>query len=251
MQMYPVVTKQWYRQEWVTVAAFGLWGVLFLLFWLLGRLGLLIHPNYFPLAIISGFILLGIAIIQARRLANRQVVPLQHISLLPPNWMSWLLVITALIGLFVTPRPFNSDTAIHRGLGEGLIVTRNRPEAFRANIPPERRTLVDWVRTLDIYPEPDAYTGLPVDVEGFAVHPETFSEDFLTLARFVITCCAADAYPVGLAVKLPEPRSNFPADSWYRVKGRMITETINGQRQLTIQATELISIPQPANPFAT
>ncbi|AFY62495.1 TIGR03943 family protein [Synechococcus sp. PCC 6312] len=251
MQMFPVISKQWYRQEWVTVLALGLWGILFLVFWLWGRLGLLIHPNYFPLAIISGFILLGIAIAQARRLAKKQVMPLQHLSLLPPSWMSWLLVVTALIGLFITPRPFNSDTAVHRGLGDGLTVTRNKPQAFRANTPPEQRTLVDWVRTLDIYPEPDAYGGLPVDVEGFAVHPASFPDDTLTLARFVITCCAADAYPVGLAVKLPQPRAQYPADQWYRVKGRMITATLDGQRQLTIQAREIIPIPQPDNPFAT
>jgi uncharacterized repeat protein (TIGR03943 family) len=88
-----------------------------------------------------------------------------------------------------------------------------------------------------------------VKVQGFAVHPPDLPPEYLMISRFVITCCAADAYPVGLPVKLKENRATYPADSWFEVEGRMITENFKGKRQLTIEANSLKKIPKPANPY--
>lgn len=164
-------------------------------------------------------------------------------------WTLSILIVAAVVGLVITPRPFNSATAIHRGLEDGLTVTRNSPVAFRLNQRPEERTLIDWIRTLDVYPEPDAYRGLPARVEGFAVHSPQLPETYLTLTRFVITCCAADAYPVGLPVKLGRSRQAYPQDQWFRVEGRMTTETLNDRRQLVLVAETITPIPEPENPF--
>jgi uncharacterized repeat protein (TIGR03943 family) len=71
----------------------------------------------------------------------------------------------------------------------------------------------------------------------------------LLLSRFVLTCCAADAYPVGLPVKLKQDRQAYKPDTWLEVEGRMITETLNGKRQLTVEATSLKPIPEPKNPY--
>jgi uncharacterized repeat protein (TIGR03943 family) len=65
----------------------------------------------------------------------------------------------------------------------------------------------------------------------------------------VITCCAADAYPVGLPVKLNQSRKAYSADSWLEVEGQMATENIGGKRQLTIIASSLKPIPEPKNPY--
>ncbi|MBD0390743.1 MAG: TIGR03943 family protein, partial [Nostoc sp. C3-bin3] len=105
-------------------------------------------------------------------------------------------------------------------------------------------------RTLNVYPEPDAYTGKPVKVQGFAVHSSELPLEYLIISRFVITCCAADAYPVGLPVKLTQSRNAYPVDQWFEVEGKMNTETLNGKRQLIIEATgPLKKINTPANPY--
>jgi uncharacterized repeat protein (TIGR03943 family) len=236
---------------WLDVLALGAWGVLLLRYWLSGRLGLLIHPNYFWLAIAAGFALLLIAGLQAVKLLFTENVPgVRHITLFPPGWMSGVLLVAAIAGLVITPRPFNSDTAIQRGLTDAFTVTRSRPQSFRATMRPETRSLIDWVRTLDVYPEPDAYTGQKVNVQGFVVHTPNLPDQYLTLTRFVITCCAADAYPIGLPVKLSQSRQAYQQDRWYQVTGQMITETLDGKRQLVIQADSLRAIAEPANPFA-
>ncbi|MBW4620794.1 MAG: TIGR03943 family protein [Cyanosarcina radialis HA8281-LM2] len=244
------------------ILAIAAWGILFLKYWLTGKLALLIHPNYFGLVVVTGSVLLVMAAIQGiqlvrsrrQRASKKRAIPIdpaemQHITLFPPGWASALLLITAIVGLIITPQVFASQTAIDRGITESAISTRYQPKSFRSTIPPEARSLIDWVRTLNANPEPDAYTGQKARIQGFVIHAPELSGRYLLLSRFVLTCCAADAYPVGLPVKLDRDRQAYKPDTWLEVEGRMITETLNGKRQLTVEATALKPIPEPKNPY--
>lgn len=240
-------------QNWLDVLAIAAWGSLMLKYWLTGKLNLLIHPDYFWLVSTGGCSLLLVAILKAWQLLRqrrRAVAPMQHVSLLPPGFSSVLLLATAIVGLMFTPRVFASQTAIGRGVTDFLVATRSHPQAFRSSVKPEERSLVDWVRTLNVYPEPDAYTGQKVNVQGFVIHPPELPPEYLLLSRFVITCCAADAYPVGLPVKLTQNRSVYPPDTWLQVEGQMLTENLAGKRQLTIQTSSPPKkITEPQNPY--
>ncbi|GAB4226845.1 MAG: TIGR03943 family protein [Elainellaceae cyanobacterium] len=249
-----------YRLHWLLdVAALLTWGILLLKYWLTGKINVLLHPSYVWLAYSAGFALIGMGILKILQLRpksakERQALAasaaLQHFSLFPPGFGSAVLLLVALFGLQFTPQPFASDVALNRGITETLTLTRSQPQAFRTQISPEKRSLAEWVRTLNVYPEPDAYTGQKVNVEGFVIHQDSFPQSYLILARFVITCCAADVYPIGLPVKLPSgDRAGYPADSWLRVEGEMITETLDGKRQLVIQANSLEEIEAPENPY--
>ena len=83
------------------------------------------------------------------------------------------------------------------------------------------------------------------------MYPPNLPENYIWLGRFVLTCCAADAYPVGLPVLLPENtfRTIYPQDSWVEIEGQMITETLNNQRKLTIKANSIKRIQAPKNPY--
>lgn len=244
------------RQVWLDVAVLLAWGVLLLKYWLTGQINVLLHPDYVWLAIAGGIALVvmgsarlgqGIRAARARKLGTLSEMP--HISLFPSRWSSGLLLTAALIGLWFTPRPFSSQVALERGVTDTLTMTRSQPQAFRSSVSPEEKSLIDWVRTLNVYPEPDAYTGQPAKVDGFVIHPPEFPDNYLLISRFVITCCAADVYPVGLPVKLTEARSNYPPDAWFRVEGDMITETLAERRQLVINAKSLTAIEAPKNPY--
>lgn len=238
---------------WLDVLAISTWGILMLKYWLTGKLNVLIHPNYFWLVIVGGLGLIivgglkGWELFSRRRLPNSQ--PIQHITLFPPGVGSALLLTTAIIGLVFTPRVFASQTALQRDVSGFLGATRSQPQAFRSSKPPQARSLLDWVRILNVYPEPDAYTSQKVKVQGFVIHPPELPSQYLLLSRFVITCCAADAYPVGLPVKLTGDRLSYPPDTWLEIEGNMITDNLGGKRQLTIQASSLKKIPEPQNPY--
>ncbi|NES24685.1 MAG: TIGR03943 family protein [Symploca sp. SIO3E6] len=237
----------------------GVWGIVLLKYWQSGELNLLIHPNYFGLIVVTGFALLSIAAWKMLWLIKKwrqytsgksgTIPTAQHLSLFPPGWSSGLLLIIAILGLTIKPKVFASDTAIQRGITESATVTRLQPQAFKPLSKPEERSLIDWARTINVYPEPDTYTGQPVKVTGFVVHPPELPSKYLLISRFVITCCAADAYPVGLPVKLNVNKDKYPADSWIEVEGQMITENLEGERQLTIEASSVKKIDEPDNPY--
>ncbi len=241
------------RKSWLDVLAVIAWGILFIKYTIDGTLYILIHPSYFTLATVTGICLIIVGLLQGWRLYSSTSQPLevQHVNLLP-QWLTTMLLLgTAIAGLIITPRLFTSHTAIQRGVSpaEAVTVTRKQTQSFRSTIKPESKTLVDWVRTLNNYPEPDAYTGQKVNIKGFVLHPKELPNNYLTIARFVITCCAADAYPVALSVKFTGDRLTYTQDSWLQVKGKMITETLNGKRQLVILATELQPTSAPKNPY--
>lgn len=267
--------------EWLEGIAISTWGILLLKYWLTGELYILIHPNYFALSVTGGFALLGLGIWQlwqsfcqyknhvkfskspdklsnqlSNQLPNQSSQQLfvnpksQHTTLFPPNLSSILLLVTALIGLLTTPQVFASETALQKGLTESLPVTRLQTQNFRTATKPEKRSLVEWVRTLNAYPEPDAYNNQSVKVTGFVLHPPGLTDQYFWIARFILTCCAADAYPIGLPVKLATGNSSqYPRDTWIELTGNMITEELNGKRQLTILAKEIKPIPKPKNPY--
>ncbi|MCF4968796.1 TIGR03943 family putative permease subunit [Nostoc sp. CMAA1605] len=238
---------------WLDVLAIASWGILMLRYWVTGKLNLLIHPNFFGLVVVCGVALIVIAFLKAKELwqrRRREVTPnVQHVNFFAPGWGSSLLLISAIVGIIITPQVFASDKALQRGVTE-LTNSRVQPQAFRASTRPEERSLVDWVRTLSVYPEPDGYTGQKVKVQGFVIHPPDMGKEYIFLARFVLTCCAADAYPVGLPVKLSEGQERYTPDTWLEIEGKMVTETISGKRQLTIAASSLKKIPQPPNPYS-
>ena len=250
------------------ILALSAWGILFLKYWFTGQLMLLIHPNYFFLVLITGIIFLLLSVFKAwqlwrelRRRLSTSTSYGDHINLLPKGWSSSLLLIAATLGLLIKPVVLTSQVALQRGVRDSLPLTREQPQAFvRATSKPEERSLIEWVRTLNAYPEPDAYNGQQAKITGFVVHLPQLAENYIYLSRFILTCCAVDAYPVGISVKLPQPRSHYPPDSWLEVEGEMITEmlpnfaantaeTQTNNRQLVLKARSLKPIPTPKNPY--
>ena len=246
------------------------WGMLLLKYALSGQLQLLIHPNYFGLVTVTGVILV---LLGASRLwlsgqrwfrrprateANDSVT---HLTLLPLGVGSGLLVLTAMLGLAIPPTVFTSQMALQRGISNTLPATQLQATSFVSQIKPEDRSLVDWIRTLNSYPEPDAYRGQRANVQGFVVYTPDLPNNYLLISRFILTCCAVDVYPVGLPVKLAGDRQQYPQDSWLEIQGTMETETLPlyrqtgesrqaGKRQLVLVAETIQPIPTPADPYS-
>jgi len=252
---------------WLDVVAIFAWGLLLVKYWLTNELYLLIHPNYFLLVKITGITLLILSIFKTIEIIKQVKKPkgldqpmVEHLTLLPPGWSSGLLTVTAAIGLIISPQVLTSQTALQRGVSETLPVTRSQPQSFRLNSKPEERTLIEWIRTLNAYPEPDAYTGQKAKIQGFVIHLPQLPENYLLISRFVLTCCAVDAYPVGIPVKLNASRQTYPPDTWLEIEGEMATETLNvdantltettsGKRQLILVSKNIKEIPTPKNPY--
>lgn len=241
--------------------ALGTWSAMLLRYWLGGKLLLLLHPDYAWLSNTAAIVLLllvGLTLFKiVKQMSGRgqtrgsaSGIDAAHVTLMPPSISSALLLGVAVFGLIYTPQAFASETAMQRGISDTLTLTRAQPQRFVRAAPAEERTIIDWIRLVNVYPEPDAYAGDAVSVEGFVIYPEGWPQDYIMVSRFVLTCCAADAYPVGLPVKLTQSnRDAYPVDSWLRVGGEMTSETLDGRRQLVIGPANIEAIATPDNPY--
>ncbi|MBD2576371.1 TIGR03943 family protein [Oscillatoria sp. FACHB-1406] len=241
---------------WLDFLALAAWGALLIELWLTGELRLLIHPNYSSLVLGTGIVLLlmgGFKLLERfkpRRTSDSQTV--QHLTIFPPGVSTFLLLVAAIAGLLIPPKILASETALQRGVSAALPLTQTQTRTFRAAVKPEDRTIVDWVRTLNTYPEPDAYKDQPVKISGFVVQPADLPENYIYLCRFIITCCAVDASPVGLPIKLPQARDKYPPDRWLELKGKIIPEVLAGKRQVVVavdSADAIAEIPTPKDPY--
>jgi uncharacterized membrane protein YcgQ (UPF0703/DUF1980 family) len=84
----------------------------------------------------------------------------------------------------------------------------------------------------------DAFAGQHVRFVGIA-HAEG---EATTLVRFAITCCRADAAPVGLRL---DRRLPVAEGSWVQADGRLFV----GTRGLTLRVRQAHTVPAPADPF--
>ncbi|GGL50382.1 TIGR03943 family protein [Planomonospora parontospora subsp. antibiotica] len=96
--------------------------------------------------------------------------------------------------------------------------------------------------------EKKSLTGRRVRLTGFAVPSRKQGQWYL--ARMQLACCAADAFPLKVAVKgIPEP----PADTWVEVTGTWIPPKFekmpNGVVHPELSATGLVKIDAPAEPY--
>lgn len=60
--------------------------------------------------------------------------------------------------------------------------------------------------------------GKDVTMEGFVLKDESFPDDVIMVARYIVSCCMADAYPAGFPVKV-ENTKNFKDGQWISVTG--------------------------------
>jgi uncharacterized repeat protein (TIGR03943 family) len=226
----------WSRASGVSLS---LLGILLLNYRLQEKLILLIHRRYLLLATLAGGVLLLLGL-------YRILKPSQGST---SRWPTLLLIGVVGLGLVNTPRPLSSQTALNRGVDQTLRLQGlgSQPQAFRPKLDPAQRTLIEWIRTLEVNPDPVNYQGQPVQVKGFVI-ASTGSANQFTLAQFLIRCCAADAYPVGLPV-LWAHANQIPLDSWQEVKGWMAVMP-EDPGKVAIQAEHVTAINPPVNPYA-
>ena len=232
------------RRHWLSLRlplVLLLWGWVMVWSTVSGRLDLLLRAVYHPVVAIGGVLLMLIGALQMRVVLRGKAVRGQAAPLasqpLPRGWL--LVVVTAAALLLLPPRPSFNDLAASRPSA--------LPEAPRLAfvLPPEQRTLTEWVRLLRTQPDPSLHAGAPVSISGFVFqHPGETPQ----LARLMVRCCLADATPSGLPVQWPKD-FNPTTDTWLQIKGTMVEETINGEVRNAVKPIEITAIPRPARPL--
>lgn len=86
--------------------------------------------------------------------------------------------------------------------------------------------------------------GSSVSFEGFVDLRDGMPADEFMLSRFMVSCCAADA--IGISVRVVgAPPAKFKPDQWVRVEGTIYPVG----SQVVVDASNIVPIPQPENPY--
>ena len=207
-----------------------LWGWMVIWSVLSGRLDLLLRGVFHSLVGASGAVLLAAGLLLVIRHRRRREATRRP----------WL--ISAAVGclvLLIPPNPSFSDLASNRP--QGLPA----PAELAFVLPPEQRSLTEWVRLLRSQPDPQLVDGNPVNISGFVWRQP---EGPPLIARLTVRCCLADATPAGLAVAWPEgdePKAN----QWLAIQGRMTVAPRNGEATAVVVPTVIKPIPRPERPL--
>ena len=207
-----------------------LWGWMVLWSVLSGRLDLLLRGVFHSLVGASGVVLLVAGVLLLVRHRRRRDIA---------RWPWLVSAALGFMGVLIPPNPSFSDLASNRpqGLPE--------PEELAFVLPPEQRSLTEWVRLLRSQPDPQLVDGNPVNISGFVW---TQPDGPPLIARLTVRCCLADATPSGLAVAWPadaEPKAN----QWLAIQGRMTIGTRKGEPTAVVAPTLIKPIPRPERPL--
>jgi len=145
----------------------------------------------------------------------------------------------AVMILVLPPEPSFSDLASNRP--EGLP---QAPELAFV-LPPEQRTLTEWVRVLRSQADPNLVNGNPVNISGFVWRQPDAPP---LLARLTVRCCLADATPAGLPVAWPENNEPEP-DAWLAIRGQMEVRMLQGEATAVVVPDTIQAIPRPQRPL--
>jgi uncharacterized repeat protein (TIGR03943 family) len=202
-----------------------------------GRLDYYVHPRYLVFTVVMASIALALCVARAVMIVRRQAVAHDHDDEddedddPPPatQWQAALSALAVLVAIVVAagmivfpPATLSSATALQRDLTGGSTSAGGSSLSSAQTASTQafsKFTVLDWASLLHQTSDVSFYAGKPVAVDGFVTPSPTGGADVFYLTRFVITCCAVDAQPVGVPVYLPDWRSTYKSDEWLRLEG--------------------------------
>lgn len=193
-------------------------------------------------------------------------------------WLSWVAVILlfalGLVDLWAQVRPTPADTPMHTGWGIigicalplflGVLIP-SQPlglEAVNGTLSttvsvssstvitrdPAKRNILDWLRAFALQADKRAFDGVRAELSGFIYRDPDFPAGQFMLGRFVMSCCTADASPIGLPIYAPQA-SDLPEGQWVNLKGAFQTGEFRGTLTPILHADAVEPIDTPQNTY--
>ncbi|WP_103340862.1 TIGR03943 family putative permease subunit [Amycolatopsis sp. CA-126428] len=211
-----------------------------------------VKPAQQPWIIAGGavMVLLGAVAIVRDLVASRRVVPDEHAehdghahSARP----AWLLLVPVLAVFLVAPPALGADSVIRTEARVPASAAVADAAAFpplpAGNVVP--LTVNEFVSRAG-WDSAGTLTGRTVSLTGFVVH----TDGSTLLARLVISCCAADAFPVTVRLR-GGAADHLASDAWIQVTGEVVPGTATKDNSYTpdFTPTSTTPVPTPKDPY--
>jgi uncharacterized repeat protein (TIGR03943 family) len=166
----------------------------------------------------------------------------------PSSINLWIMLIPLLIGVLIPAKPLDSSAVSAKGIttSSGLISSQSSSQLFETES--EQRNVLDWIKLFFFEKDLDPFIGQQASVVGFVYHDQSLPQGQFLVSRFVLSCCAADGYAVGMIVESPQADS-FENDTWIKVSGPVDVVSYNGSPSPLIRAETIEVVPQPEQPY--
>jgi uncharacterized repeat protein (TIGR03943 family) len=152
------------------------------------------------------------------------------------------------LGFFVAPRPLESSIIQTKGIAIASPQSTSGVTFKPLEIQPEKMDILDWLQYFYTLSDPLILAGEQINLTGFVYRDSQLDESRFVLSRFVISCCAADAYAVGITVEWPGAL-DLLNDEWVEVQGTISIIGSGENKALEIKAESVDPISQPKQPY--
>lgn len=172
-----------------------------------------------------------------------------------------VFIIPLVIAFLVPPTTMNSTSASVRRLNidQNVSLTTDRdqpsgvqnssasePEPAADTIIVDSNNFIYWLG--ELYTNFNEYNGKKVDITGFVLKEESFTDNELVVARFIMICCAADVQVSGILCHY-EGASAFEPDTWVNVTGEITSVEYQGKKIPAIVADKIKQADRPRNEY--
>ncbi|MEK7153348.1 MAG: TIGR03943 family protein [Patescibacteria group bacterium] len=216
---------------------------------LTGKLTLYIHPRY----VIFTMVMSGLSLIII--MAGLWLHPYKRAFLRPKSLLSismGLVCLLLCVSLLVTkPSALTSSTASQRGINTGALDLASQSSIttqLPSNVDYSQFTVKEWASLLSQTTDPSFFEGKKTDITGF-ISPADNNPNVFFASRFILTCCAVDARPIGVPVYYPNWRAAYNTDQWVRVDGSFTQNPDKGTPLNVIKPSAITKVNQPDDPY--
>ena len=221
------------------------------------QLILYIHPRYIVFTVIMAALGLVLVVASFRRSPahdHDHDQPSPHGFRRAITVVGTVLTLTLAVALVVVPpTTLTTATAEQRVINSTQVGSGTRTVDSAASAPAgafARFTVLDWSSLLRQTTDAGFYRDKAANIVGFITKDTDDPQNVFYVSRFVITCCAVDAQPVGVPVYLPNWRDRFAADQWVKVSGSFETNpSTKSQQSIALVPTVATKVDQPSEPY--
>lgn len=211
-----------------------------------GNLTNYINQRFAWLSYVAVVIFAALAAANAYALYKRDFAPAYEGHTGPLHWsVIAFAAVPLLLGTLIPSQPLGAD-AINGGVSLSVSTVSASSSLARA---PQDRNVLDWLRVFGSENSPTSFDDQPADLIGFVYREPDFPEGHFMVARFTMSCCVADAQPIGLPVYAPAQNADLVAGEWVRIAGTFRADLFRDRRTPIIQAATIEVVDQPEHPY--
>jgi uncharacterized repeat protein (TIGR03943 family) len=166
------------------------------------------------------------------------------------TWFGLLIILLPiLLGWLVPPKPLGANAFGNREINVGSLQSVSPPGSNeRMGLISGEKNIIDWLIEIQNSVSPEELDGQEAHIIGFVYRDGRFNQSQFLVGRFIVSCCVADASPVGLIVQ-GDKAADFDDDQWVEVHGHFETKTFDGEPTPVLIIDQIEAIEQPAQPY--